>query len=160
MKKRIILIICASIVLIACKKKSINCDVPCTFEEELIFQTGFNNTTLQNDDYMNTIPYGTDLSLTNANSWEVFNTHSNIGEVKIHYEDGDESQRIAKIVDDPDHIGNKALEFQIFEPHIKEGSKDKGRVQLDLYGNQCLKEIYQTVRVRFHPDMAYIMNWE
>jgi hypothetical protein len=91
---------------------------------------------------MNTHPKGTDLSLTSVNSWEYFNNHPNIGEVKIHYEDGDATQRIATIVNDPDSVGNKALQFQIFEPHIKEVNKHKGRVQLELHGNQCLREIY------------------
>lgn len=160
MKKSILYLVLISSLFTSCKKESVNCDVSCTYDEELIFQTGFNNTTLENDDYMNTHPKGTDLSLTNMNSWADFNSHPNIGEVKINYEEGEESQRIASIVNDPDSLGNKALQFQIFQPHIKEGSKYKGRVQMDMYNNQCLKEIYQTVRVRFHPDMAYLMQWE
>jgi hypothetical protein len=78
----------------------------------------------------------------------------------LSYEDGDDSQRLASVVDDPDSPGNNVLKFQIIEPHIKEGSKYKGRVQMNVSKNQCIKEIYQTVRVRLHPDMEYLSEWD
>ena len=52
MKKGILLLTILIIIVGSCKKKSVNCDLPCTYDEELIFQTGFNNTSLENDDYM------------------------------------------------------------------------------------------------------------
>ena len=89
---------------------------------------------------MKTHPKGTDLSLTRVSRWEDFNNHSNIGEVKINYEVGDDSKRITTIIEDPDSPGNQYLQFQIFELHIKEGSKFKGRVQMELHNNQFLRD--------------------
>lgn len=140
----------------ACRKQSVNCDVVCGDQtEELIFQTGFEGTSLTNGKYSNAIFSGTDLNLSSNNDWEAFDAHSKIGYVEIGYEDGDDAQRKASIVDDPNNVGNKVLKYQIMEPHIKEGSKHKGRIQLSVHGNQCVKELYQTVKLKLHPDLAY-----
>lgn len=146
--------------LVACRKKSINCGVDCTYEEALLFQTGFENTTITNDEHSNAQLSGADTDLDSPNDWDGFAAHGNIGRVELNYEDGDDEQRFADIVTDPDNETNKVMRFAIREPHIKEGSKDKGRVQLEVAQNQCLKEVYQTVRLRFHPDMAYLMQWD
>jgi hypothetical protein len=145
--------------LIACKKDSINCGLECTQTEKLLFQTGFNSTVLTNDDYSKVNFSGIDNNLDSLNSWENFVALDEIGKARISYEEGEDSQRLASIVDDPEQTGNSVLKFHILEPHIKEGSKKKGRVQLNLSDNKCIKEIYQTVRLRFHPDMAYLMEW-
>lgn len=148
----IILIIAFS----SCRSKSINCDVDCGSQvEEQIFQTGFKNTSLTNGEYENAEFSGTDPEYAVNSDWENFKSHSKIGFVEVGYEDGDDSQRRASIVDDPDSLGNEVLKFQIFEPHIKEGSNRKGRVQLAVHDNNCIKEIYQTVKLKLHPDLAY-----
>lgn len=161
---KIKLILISAIVSLAwlsgCKKKSQNCGVACTYDEALLFQTGFNNTTITDGKYNDANLSGTDSELAIDNSWDNISSNGNIGKAIIQYEDGTESDRLASIVDDPDSAGNKAMQFQIFNPHIKEGSKYKGRVQLNLSDNQCIKEISQTVRVRFHPDMAYLKQWD
>jgi len=144
----------------SCKKKSTNCGLVCTYNEELLFQTGFNNTTLENGEYENVNFSGTDLAFSDHNSWENFISHESIGYVEVGYEDGEDNQRIAQIVDDPDSSGNKTLNFKIIEPHIQEGSHKKGRVQLSVNENQCIKEIYQTVKLKLHPDMAHLMAWD
>lgn len=153
--KYLILII-TILFLFSCRRKSTNCGVECGAQtEELIFQTGFKNTVLTNGEYDNVDFSGTDPDYSAKNSWEDYKSHSNIGFVEIGYEDGDDSQRKASIVDDMDSAGNKVLKFQIFEPHIKEGSDYKGRVQLSVHDNNCIKEIYQSVKLKLHPDLAF-----
>lgn len=151
-----ILIICFS-----CKKKSINCDLACENQnEELIFQTGFDNTVLTNGAYNNVDFSGTDNNFSEKSSWSEFIAHDKIGYVEIGYEDGNDNQRIASIVDDPNSAGNSVLKYQLMEPHIKEGSNYKGRVQLSVHDNKCIKEIYQKVKLKTHPDLAYFTERE
>ncbi|MCR9171810.1 MAG: hypothetical protein NXI10_04920 [bacterium] len=140
---------------LSCKKKSVNCGLDCgTQSEELLFQTGFTNTVLTNGEYFNVYFSGTDPQLSEKNNWSAFIDHSNVGFVEIGYEDGNDTQRKASIVADPDSTANSVLKFQLMEPHIKEGKNYKGRVQLSVHDNQCIKEIYQTVRLKLHPDMV------
>ncbi len=154
------LILCIGLAtLISCKKISINCGVDCgTQSEELLFQTGFEGTTITSGDYENDNLSGTDPNYSTASSWADFKANLKIGFVEISYEDGDDHQRKASIVDDPDSVGNNVLKFQIFEPHIKEGSNYKGRIQLAVHDNNCIKEIYQTVKLKLHPDLIQFQN--
>lgn len=146
--------------LFSCKKESMNCGVACTYEEELLFQTGFEQTVLTNDDWSKVNLSGVDPAFASNNSWEELNNRSDIGTAQISYEDGEDDQRIAEILPDPENPSNSVMSFKIMEPHIKEGTKKKGRVQLNVNQNQCIREIYQTVKLRLHPDMAYLKNWE
>jgi hypothetical protein len=143
----------------SCDKKSVNCGVECDTNEELLFQTGFNGTTLTNGAYKNVEFSGVDSELADHNDWTDFINNPSVGYVEVGYEDGEDNQRLAEIKDDPDSVGNKVLSFKINEPHIKEGSHQKGRVQLSVNDNQCIREIYQTVRLKLHPDMAYLKEW-
>lgn len=146
---------------ISCKKKSINCGVECGSQtEELLFQTGFKNTILTNDDYSKVNLSGNDSDIDSLSAWDVFQSHEKIGKIQISYEDGNDDQRIAKIIEDPDQPGNDVLYFEIKEPHIKAGGDHKGRVQLNLYDNQCIKEIYTRVKLKLHPDMAHLLEYE
>ncbi|MCB9224234.1 MAG: hypothetical protein R2780_02295 [Crocinitomicaceae bacterium] len=144
------------ILLSACKKKSINCGVECTYNEELIFQTGFEGATLSNGEYENANFTGVDMAFNEKSDWSDLIDHPNIGFVEVGYEDGSDNQRSASIVDDPDSVGNKVLKFNIKEAHIKEGSNKKGRVQLSVHDNKCIKELYEEISLKFHPDLAYI----
>lgn len=147
--------------LISCRHESINCGLDCGPQtEELIFQTGFKQTTLTNGAYSNAIFAGTDPDFIEKSDWEGLTSHSNIGFVEIGYEDGEDAQRQASIVADPDDPQNEVLKYQIFEPHIKEGSKRKGRIQLAVHDNQCINEIYQTVKLKLHPDIAFFEDRE
>lgn len=147
------------IALASCKKKSINCGVDCgTQNEELLFQTGFEGTTITSGEYENDNLSGTDPNLPGSSSWSDFIAHPKIGFVEISYEDGDDSQRKASIVADPDSAGNAVLKYQIFEPHIKAGSDYKGRIQLAIHDNNCIKEVHQTVKIKLHPDLVEFQN--
>lgn len=145
--------------LSACKKESINCGVPCDYTEDQLFQTGFQGTSLSNGSYNNVELSGSNPDFMTLNTWAGLNEHPNIGEVWINYEDGDDRQRLASLVED-DSLGNPVLKFQIMEPHISEGRRKKGRVQMEVSGNQCIREIYQTIRIKFDEDLAYLMQWE
>ncbi len=142
--------------LFSCRKKSINCDVECgnQFEEQL-FQTGFNGAILTDGEYQNVELSGVDPNFSSLNSWSDFQAHGRIGRVEISYEDGNNDERKASLVTDPDSAANTVLKFQIMEAHIKEGSKHKGRIQLAVHDNQCIKEIYQKVKLKLSPDMVY-----
>jgi hypothetical protein len=161
-KFRFVLIAISGLILIfSCKKKSINCGLECSEQtEELLFQSGFEGTTLTKGEYFDAYFSGMDANYTEKSSWEEFEEHDNIGFAKIGYEDGSDDQRLASIVEDPDSAGNEVLKFQIMEPHIKEGSKKKGRVQLNVSQNNCIKEIYQTIKLKLHPDLAHLKNWQ
>lgn len=140
----------------ACKKNSVNCGRDCgTLSEELLFQTGFNQTTISDGPYKNANFSGTDPDLAMLSHWNDFKEHPQIGFVEIGYEDGAEHQRQASIVDDPDSVGNSVLKFQLIEPHINEGSRRKGRIQLSVHDNNCIKELYQHVRLKLHPDLEH-----
>lgn len=142
-------------------KKSVNWGKECDDTEELIFHTGFNNCTLtENTKYSYEKFSGTDTAFTESNNWELLDENPHIGNCEISYEDGDKSQRYAEVCNDPEDSGNKVLKFKIIKPHIREGAHKKGRVQVNLSGNQCIKEYYQTVRLYLHPDMAFLKEWE
>ncbi len=154
MKYLLPLFLILSVITSSCRRKSVNCGLDCgTQSEELLFQTGFYLTQLSNGEYFNVEIYGTDDNLTGNNAWSQFIDHPKVGFVEIGYEDGNDTQRLASVVDDPDDVGNKVMKFRLLEPHIKEGKDYKGRVQLSVHDNNCMKEIYQTVRLKLHPDM-------
>lgn len=74
------------------------------------------------------------------------------------YEGGDESQRQARVIDDPTAPGNRVLELVVREPHVRvagpEGSK--ARVQMNVYDNEGAAEVYQSVRMRLGADLKYL----
>ncbi len=144
----------------ACRKPGQNCGLECELQEEMIFQTQFEGSTITNEGNTATLS-GIDMSLDSLSDWATLEEHPRIGSVKINYEGGEISQRFAEITADPLHPDNEVLHFKIIEPHIRAGGgKKKGRVQLTLADNQCIKEYYQTVSLYLPPDMEYLTQWE
>lgn len=129
-------------------------------ESELIFHSGFEGTSAvltTNNDQIDDIE-GIDTTLPNPNDWVLdFDQHNNIGSFRIYYEGGDESQRWARVVADPENPENQALSFRLAEANVDWLSK--GRVQADVYGNNGLFEIYQKVRIYLDPDFAELRNY-
>ncbi len=86
---------------------------------------------------------------------------------RIQYEGGDRSEREAVVVDDPLRPGNHVLEMRLSSPNVrsKSGKGDKGRVQLNLYGNRNVQELRQSVRLMLDPDfeavrgLGFSFNW-
>lgn len=124
----------------------------------MIFLTGFEGTILEKGKYNNELISGFDINLNSNNDWKGFVDNSKIGYAEISYEDGDNSQRKASIVNDPDSTDNHVLKYQVFEPHIKEGTKYKRRVHLAVHDNKCFKELYQKVKLKLHPDIIEFQN--
>lgn len=149
-------LILSGILLSSCKK-SVNWDVECDTVEEKIFKTDFSNCeTVEFNDHQDKIQRTDSLS----SEWDLLQTHHCVGDFRISYEDGDRDQRYAEICADPTDPDNDVIKFKIIEPHIREGTHKKGRVQFNLNDNQCIKEFYQKVRLYIHPDMEYLKQWD
>lgn len=144
----------------ACRKPSVNCGVACDYPEELMFQTGFNNATLADGEHQDAFLEGTDNQWAAPNDWTTFANHASIGSLQITYEDGDNTQRYCQLVPNPNGvIGDTVMEFRLMQAHINEGTHKKGRVQLDLMDNNCLREIYQKVRLQLDADFNFLRTW-
>lgn len=177
MKKYCFLIICLSCFFSCVEKKEALLLPPVTPinttplpTPELIFNTGFDNTSIiqtnaQVDEFR-----GKDLTFSAQNDWvSDFVNHANIGLVRIYYEEGDSTQRRARIVADPLNPGNKVLNYKILAPHINTPLSSqytvngilfdkKARIQMDIYGNNNLKEVYQSVRLFIPTDFNKLVN--
>lgn len=74
-----------------------------------------------------------------------------LGAPVLQFEGGHADQRRVAIVDDPTRPGNHVLEFRVIEPNV-EGTDiiggRKARVQMNVYGNRGVTELYQSVRMR------------
>ena len=126
----------------------------------MIFQTNFEGSVITDEGNSARLS-GRDMSLDSLSDWATLEDHANIGGVQIYYEDGTLTQRFAEITEDPINPDNQVLHFKITEPHIDAGGgKKKGRVQLTLSDNKCIREYYQTVKLYLHPDMAYLKQWQ
>jgi hypothetical protein len=139
---------------------------------ELLFNTSFAGTTRlappagpyfhgsrdQYEDFR-----GVDPTVPAPNDWDQIAAHPILGTLRIYHEGGDETQRYARIVPDEVDPTNHVLRFWIGEPNVviqePSGPQPKSRVQAELYGNSDLREFYQSVRVRFHPDLALLKQF-
>ena len=76
----------------------------------------------------------------------------------IHYvnQGGDSSMRFAKIIPEPGRPANHVLHFWLKEPNV---GGSKGRIQGNLYGNNGLKEFYQSVRIFLHDDFKSVRTF-
>lgn len=145
----------------ACKLPSINCGVPCTQEGGEIFRTGFTGTEIGPENNATIAPTGSDPDQPVLGTWKTFTDHPNIGTARINFADGDPAQRTAAIVADPNPLvsDNDVLMFRIFEPHQREGTRMKARVQLDIGGNTCITEVRQSVRLFLDPELDILPQW-
>jgi hypothetical protein len=146
------------IFLSSCKKDIPNeeCKVDCNSNEELIFQTGFESPSvgIPSDE----IQYftGQDDSVSAPNNWSTdLDNHPNIGDFSIQYQGGDTTQRYARIVPDPVNSENNTLLYWLKEPNV---DGIKGRVQANIYDNNCLQEIYHSSRIFLHSDFGLLTN--
>ena len=107
---------------------------------------------------------GIDSNVPSPHDWEDFGRHPNLGSFRIYYEDGDESQRFARILSDADDPTKRFLRFWIGRPNVSinwsDGVEHKARVQTELYGNTGLHEVFQSVRVRLHPSLAVLQDMQ
>jgi hypothetical protein len=117
-------------------------------EAELIFQSGFESDTVISRGSDADI-VGADTKLPDHKDWvKDLDNHPNIGNFNLQYQGGDSTMRFAKIIPEPGRPNNHVLHFWLKEPNV---GGSKGRIQANLYGNNGLKEFYQSVRI-FLPD--------
>ena len=139
---------------------------------ELLFNTGFEGSTRlappagpyfhgsreQYEDFC-----GSDPTVPAPHDWEAISAHPLLGTLRLYHEGGDESQRHARIVPDEIDPANHILRFWIGEPNVVVREPfilhPKARIQTELYGNTGLRELYQSVRLRLHPDFALLKNF-
>lgn len=131
---------------------------PTELDSELIFHTSFEGSSqvvpTSNDQIDDIV--GIDPTVSAPNDWKKdFDDHPNIGEFRLYYEGGDQTGRSAKVMPEPGNTRNNVLMFRVDKPN----AGTKGRVQADIYKNKGLKEIYQKVRVFFHPDFNELKNY-
>lgn len=128
----------------------------CTAKDELIFQTGFEPSS--EGIPSNAIQYfsGTDSSKSIKNNWTLdLEQHPNIGNFSIQYQGGDTTQRYAQIAKDPTNPDNHALLFWLKAPNVNGA---KGRIQANLYNNNCLEEFYYSVSMFLDNDFNILVN--
>jgi hypothetical protein len=112
---------------------------------ELIFQSGFEPESKVISRNSDADIVGADRSFADHNDWEKdFDNHPNIGNFNLQYQGGDSTMRYARIIAEPGNPTNHVLHFWLDAPNV-EGKK--GRIQANLYGNNGIKEFYQSVRV-------------
>jgi hypothetical protein len=117
---------------------------------ELIFQSGFekDSKVIQRNNGDSDL-VGIDRALPTANDWaDDLDNHPAIGNFNIQYQGGDSTMRFARIIPEPGNPKNQVLHFWLDHPNV---GNSKGRIQGNLYGNNGLREIYQSVRM-FLPD--------
>ena len=145
---------------------------PIVLPQQILFNTGFEGSTRLEASigpYFHGAPdqyedfFGIDPTVPAPNNWEQIKKHPVLGSLRLYHEGGDESQRYAKIVPDEAASGNHVLRFWIGEPNVliqgPEGVQPKARIQAELYYNEGLRDIYQSVRVRFHPTIALLKDF-
>lgn len=84
-----------------------------------------------------------------------------LGEPEIQYQGGGTDEREARIVDDPTTPGNRALQFWLRLANVRdmEGSPLKGRVQMNVYGNEGVRRVAMSVRMYLHPDFSLVLGY-
>jgi len=82
------------------------------------------------------------------------------GSAKIFFEDGDSSQRDARMVEDPEDSANRVMEFWIGEPHVPNLPQPKARIQLGLRDNESLHVFRYSVRVRLAEGFSALESWD
>ncbi|MEX1241420.1 MAG: hypothetical protein WEB30_16990 [Cyclobacteriaceae bacterium] len=122
---------------------------------ELIFQSGFESDSKVIRQREDSDLAGVDRSLLAHHDWvNDLDNHPNIGNFNIQYQGGDSTMRYARIIAEPRNPENHVLHFWLDQPNV---DNKKGRIQGNLYGNNGLKEIFQSVRM-FLPDDFYAVR--
>jgi hypothetical protein len=123
---------------------------------ELIFHSGFEP--LSTETFFGGDIIGRDNSISPPNDWvNDLETHPNIGDLGIYFEGGNSSMRFARIVEDPTNSNNQILHYWLNQPNV---GGTKGRIQVEIYGNNDLVELSQKVRLYLPNDWNIIKNAE
>jgi hypothetical protein len=159
MKNILFYAVCLVLTLTACKGKDDNggtvTPTPTPTTPILVFNSGFEgSTSITNSNGQTDQISGIDNSLSTANDWlNTLQNKNGFGGFRFYYEQGNNTQRWAKIVADPTNAANKVLQFAILQPHITLSTGEvKARVQVEQYGGTGIKEFYQSVRLYLPAD--------
>ncbi len=126
--------------------------------EELVFQSGFEADSKVVPSGNDADIEGIDKSFSSKNDWvNDFDNHPDVGNFSLQYQGGIESQRFARIIEEPGNPSNHVLQFWLNEPNV-EGKK--GRIQANIYGNSVgWKEFYQSVRIYLPEDFHTVQKY-
>lgn len=83
------------------------------------------------------------------------------GKATIHFEGGTDRERRAQVTVVPDDPTNHALQFWLQKPYIL-GTKNfpvKGRIQMNVYGIQGIRQLKMSVRMYLHPDFNLVRSF-
>ncbi|MGZ5133670.1 MAG: hypothetical protein ACXWCG_00915 [Flavitalea sp.] len=151
MNKLFILPILAFLLSMTCKEDTVTQQ-----QGELIFQSGFENDTVISRSGDADI-VGADKTLPDHNNWiKDLDNHPDIGNFNLQYQGGDSTMRFARIIPEPGRQNNHVLHFWLKEPNV---GGSKGRIQGNLYGNQGLREFFQSVRIYLHDDFNTVRSF-
>ncbi len=135
-----------------------------TTQSTLLINNGFEGTcavTASSDPQTSNIT-GADTTLPSPNDWNKnYEQGPYIGDQNISYEGGNNSQRYAKVITDPNNAANRVLQFWIGSANVVDsnGNPYKARVQQNIMGNTDLREFTQTVKMQLPTDMAVIKDF-
>jgi hypothetical protein len=126
----------------------------------LLFQTGFQGTTVESSGSQSARFLGSDPGFGSLSAWADLEGGDYIGSCFVNYEAGTAAQRSASITADPEDAQNPVAEFRIEEPHIVELDHMKGRVSAILEDLSGVYGFSQTIRLRLDPSLAVLGEWE
>ena len=125
--------------------------------EELIFQSGFEPGSEVVSRGSDADIVGLDLSVAEKGDWvNDFDDHPEVGNFNLQYQGGTDSQRFARIIEEPGNPENHVLQFWLNEPNV---DGKKGRIQANIYGGTGWKEFYQSVRIFLHEDFNTVKSF-
>lgn len=133
-------------VLTACSQSNIEIQP----EGELIFQSGFEPDSKIVARGSEADIEGIDKSFSSASDWvNDLDNHPDVGNFNLQYQGGDDSQRYARIIEEPGNPINHVLQFWLNEPNVegkREGFKpismeirSVGKSFISRYGFFCLR---------------------
>jgi hypothetical protein len=84
-----------------------------------------------------------------------------LGTPALQFEGGNASQRTARIVEDPARPGKRVLEFDVKAPNVRIARNGgmKSRIQMNVYDNVGVFDLYGSVRLRLDKDMATLRDY-
>ena len=129
--------------------------------ENLIFQSGFEQGIIGSPQDAHTKIIGIDTTYNSKNDWKSLDNNPYIGSFKIQYQGGTTEDRYARIIQDPNNPNNNVLNFYLKNPSVgAQNTKSKGRIQANIYGNTNLKSFSQEVSMYLHNDFSLLTEGE
>jgi len=145
------------------KKCKTTCEAPTNNgTEEFIFSSGYEDNVIGFPIDAHEDITGSDISFISNNDWENDLENNNyIGNFKFYYEDGNYSDRYARIISEPNNTSNKVLHFWLNNAAISSSLfKKKGRISANLTNNTNLREFYIKQKLFIHSDWSILKDYD